>query len=156
MTAPLPPATVFGFFEDARNLEKITPPWLNFRIVNPDGIHMRTGTEIEYVIRWMGVPLRWKTLITGYHPPHEFTDQQARGPYQLWHHQHTFTQTTEGVLISDRVDYRLPLGFLGRIAHAVLVKRQLLQIFRYRQQAIAGILNAPGITFRNPAITTAP
>ena len=140
MTAPVPLARVFEFFEDARNLEKITPPWLNFRIVNPDGIRMRAGAEIDYVIRWMGVPMKWKTVIAEYDPPHRFVDEQARGPYSLWHHEHTFEETAGGVLIRDRVDYRLPLGWAGRIAHAVLVKRQLLEIFRYRQRTIAQIL----------------
>jgi ligand-binding SRPBCC domain-containing protein len=154
MTVPLPVAEVFSFFEDARNLGRITPPWLNFRIVNPEGIRMRPGAEIDYVIGWMGVPMKWKTVIREYQPPHRFVDEQARGPYSLWHHEHTFEETAAGVVIRDRVDYRLPLGFLGRIAHAVTVRRQLQAIFRYRQAAIAGIFQVPGITFDEPTIAT--
>ena len=63
MTTAVPLARVFQIFEDARNLERITPPWLNFQILNPDAIRMRAGEEINYVIRWMGVPMKWKTII---------------------------------------------------------------------------------------------
>ena len=153
MTAPSPLARVFSFFEDARNLEAITPPWLNIRVLDAERIRMRAGAEIDYVIRWMGVPLKWKTTITEYSPPYRFVDEQSRGPYALWHHEHTFEETAEGVTIRDRVDYRLPLGWLGRAAHALLVKRQLLEIFRYRQKTIAGILSVSGIVFDEPRIS---
>jgi len=152
MTAPLPATEVFAFFEDARNLGRITPPWLNFRIENPDAIRMRAGERINYVIGWMGLPMKWKTVIRAYEPPNRFIDEQASGPYKLWHHEHTFEETPAGVVIRDRVDYCLPLGILGRVAHTLLVKRQLLEIFRYRQATIARIFNVPGITFDEPRI----
>jgi len=153
MTAPVPLGQVFRFFEDARNLEKITPPWLNFKILRADSIQMRPGEEINYVIRWMGVPMKWKTCIREYDPPKKFVDEQDSGPYTLWHHEHTFVETDAGVLIRDRVDYQLPLGPLGRLAHWLLVKRQLLEIFRYRQKTIAAILGQPGIRFDEPVVT---
>lgn len=153
MVAPVALAEVFRFFEDARNLGRITPPWINFQIVNPEGIAMREGAEIDYIIRWQGLPMKWKTLITQYDPPRCFVDEQLRGPYSLWHHEHTFEETAEGVAIRDRVVYRLPLGPLGRIAHALMVKRQLLEIFRFRQAAIAKILAVPGITFDDPQVS---
>lgn len=153
MTAPAPLREVFGFFEDPRNLGRITPPWLNFRILDPDRVRMRRGAEIDYVIRWQGVPMKWKTMIAAYDPPRGFVDEQARGPYSLWHHEHTFEETPDGVLIRDQVDYRLPLGPLGEIAHAVMVKNQLLEIFRFRQKAIAEILAVPGITFDEPTVS---
>ena len=141
MTLRKPLREVFAFFEDPRNLGRITPPWLNFRIVNPDAIEMNAGAEINYVIGWMGLPMKWKTIIKSYDPPHQFIDEQARGPYALWHHEHTFEETPDGVLIGDRVDYKLPFGPLGGIAHALVVKRQLRAIFRYRQQAIASAMS---------------
>jgi ligand-binding SRPBCC domain-containing protein len=153
MTAPLPIAEVFSFFEDARNLGRITPAWLNFRILNADRIHMRAGAEIDYVIGWMGLSLRWKTIIREYEPPHRFVDEQASGPYALWRHRHTFEETDAGVVIRDCVDYRLPLGLLGRIAHGLIVKRQLLQIFQYRQATIARLFNVPGIDIVLPSST---
>jgi len=152
MTAPVPLAEVFRFFEDPRNLGRITPPWLNFRIVNPAGVEMREGAEIDYIIRWQGLPLKWKTVITRHNPPRFFVDEQFRGPYSLWRHEHTFEETPDGVVIRDRVDYRLPFGPLGRIAHALMVKNQLLEIFRFRQKAIAEILATPGITFDEPRV----
>ena len=156
MTTTVPLPEVFRFFEDPRNLGRITPPWLNFAIVVPKGVpggtQMRKGAEIDYVIRWQGLPMKWKTLITEYDPPVRFVDEQARGPYALWHHEHTFEEMADGVTIRDRVDYRLPLGVLGAIAHAVMVKRQLLEIFRFRQGAIAKILGVPGIRFEEPRV----
>ena len=147
MTAPLPVTEVFEFFEDARNLGRITPKWLNFRILNPEGIRMKAGAEINYVIGWMGVPIKWKTVIKAYEPPDRFIDgsgMEVKPGYK---------QTDAGVIIRDRVDYRLPFGIFGRMAHAILVKRQLLEIFRYRQATIARILNVPGITFDTPSVT---
>jgi ligand-binding SRPBCC domain-containing protein len=140
MTARVPLARVFRFFEDARNLEKITPPWLNFRIVDPDGIRMRKGAEIDYVIRWMGLPMKWKTVISEYDPPTRFVDEQTSGPYSLWRHTHTFEETNAGVVIRDCVEYRLPFGIFGRLAHALVVRRHLREIFHFRQTAIARIL----------------
>jgi ligand-binding SRPBCC domain-containing protein len=140
MTARVPLARVFRFFEDARNLERITPPWLNFRIVDPDGIRMRKGAEIDYVIRWMGLPMKWKTVISEYDPPTRFVDEQTRGPYSLWRHTHTFEETNAGVVIRDCVEYRLPLGIFGRLAHALVVRRHLREIFHFRQTTIARIL----------------
>ena len=96
MTAPVPLPQAFAMFENPHNLAKITPPWLNFRVVTPEPVVMRKGAEIDYVIRWLGLPIRWKTLITAYDPPHGFVDEQARGPYTLWRHQHTLTETERG------------------------------------------------------------
>ena len=150
MTTAVPLARVFQIFEDARNLERITPPWLNF--LNPDAIRMRAGEEINYVIRWMGVPMKWKTIIRAYDPPRMFVDEQAKGPYRLWHHEHTFEETAAGVVIRDRVDYRLPFGLLGQAAHALLVKGQLLEIFRYRQAGVAKMLAQPVVASEDPVI----
>ena len=138
----LPLERVFAFFEDPRNLAEITPPWLNFRILNPDSVQMRKGAEIDYQIRWLGIAMNWKTLITEYDPPLRFVDEQARGPYSYWHHEHTFEETPDGVLIHDCVDYKLPLGMLGDIAHAVMVRRQLEGIFDYRESAIRRLLGS--------------
>jgi hypothetical protein len=154
MTVPAPLGQVFQFFEDPGNLARITPVWLSVRIVDPDAVRMREGAEIDYVIRWWVLPLKWRTLIARYAPPFSFVDEQVRGPYRYWHHEHTFEATPEGIAIRDRVDYALPLGILGRLAHALIVKRQLLAIFRFRQAAIAGILGVEGVAFDAPVIGT--
>jgi ligand-binding SRPBCC domain-containing protein len=78
-------------------------------------------------------------------------DEQARGPFSRWRHTHTFLETSEGTEVRDQVDYRLPLRFLGQVAHAMVVKRQLLGIFRYRQHRVAAMLAVPGIVYAEPA-----
>jgi len=140
MTAPVRIEQAFALFEDPYNLTKVTPGWLKFRIETRHRISMSRGAEIDYTIRWLGLPVNWSTLITDYDPPRLFVDQQIRGPYKVWRHRHEFRETAAGTIISDRVDYRLPLGFLGDLAHALVVRRQLIGIFRFRQRAIADLL----------------
>jgi len=152
MTAPVSIGRAFEIFENPYNLAKITPAWLNLKVVNREQVVVRVGAEIDYVIRWMGLPVRWKTRITAYDPPHGFVDEQERGPYVLWRHQHKLEESGDGVRISDLVTYKLPLGPLGRIAHSLTVKRQLLDIFRFRQSAIAELLGGRGVRCDDPSI----
>lgn len=97
---------------------------------------MEEGARIEYRIRWMVFTLRWVTVIARWVPGVEFQDRQERGPYRTWIHTHRFQSEGDGVLMRDRVEYELPFGVLGRIAHALLVQRQLEGIFEYRRSAI--------------------
>lgn len=127
---------VFAFFEKPENLEKITPPQLNFKIITPSPIQMKQGALIDYLIKMHGLPLKWRTLITHYNPPHEFIDKQINGPYALWEHTHRFTEVGNKTRIEDEVLYALPFGILGQLAHALWVKRQLNQIFNHRQEVI--------------------
>ena len=127
---------VFAFFERPENLSKITPPTAGFEILTPGKITMQTGAIIDYTVRPLGPRLHWRTLITDYDPPHKFIDVQLKGPYKFWHHTHTFEKTKEGTLITDRVRYILPFGILGRLAHVLVVKRQLNNIFDYRRRVI--------------------
>jgi ligand-binding SRPBCC domain-containing protein len=134
----LPAERAFGFFTDARNLEAITPPWLDFRLATRGPIEMRPGAVIEYRLKLHGVPVRWRTRIEAWEPPVRFVDVQVRGPYALWEHTHAFEPDGElAVVIRDRIRYALPFGPLGRIAHAAFVKRDLDRIFDYRQRAVA-------------------
>lgn len=134
LLAPLRISRVFEAFENPYNLAIITPPWLNFQVTSDERVVMKEGAEIRYRFRWLGLPMAWKTIITEYRPPYSFVDEQARGPYPLWRHRHTFEETSEGTLVRDRVDYALPLGPLGRAAHAAVVGAQLRKIFAYRQE----------------------
>lgn len=128
--------TVFKFFESPEHLALITPPWLDFHILTPTPITMRQGTLIDYTIRWLTVPVRWTTLITSYEPPYRFVDEQIRGPYSLWHHSHTFVEKDGVTEMHDEVQYALPAGVFGRVAHAALVRKQLEEIFDYRSHVI--------------------
>jgi len=137
-----PLAEVFDFFARVENLGRITPPWLHFRIHSPLPIQIRVGTQIDYTIRLAGVPLRWRTRIVVWEPERRFVDLQERGPYALWEHAHEFAPRGAGVKMTDRVRYALPLGWLGRAAHAVAVRRALAAIFDYRAARIDALLAA--------------
>jgi ligand-binding SRPBCC domain-containing protein len=133
---PRPPGDVFPFFADAFNLEAITPQWLRFRVLTPAPVTMAPGTLLEYRLRLHGLPLRWLTRIEAWEPPVRFADAQVRGPYRLWHHTHSFEPDGDGTVMRDRVRYALPLGPLGELAHAALVRRDLDRIFAFRQAAV--------------------
>ncbi|HZP80413.1 MAG TPA: SRPBCC family protein [Chthonomonadaceae bacterium] len=141
--------TAFDFFVDPYNLPRITPPWLGFQIVRLEPPVIQAGTLIDYRLKWFGVPYFWQTLIEAWEPGVRFVDTQKRGPYILWHHTHTFATHDEGVLLSDRVRYRLPFGPLGALLHTLLVRRQLEAIFDYRAEQIAALLS--GGTFYRAA-----
>jgi ligand-binding SRPBCC domain-containing protein len=134
-SVPRPHEEVFAFFSDPDNLARITPPWLGFRMRTPRQ-EMRQGLRIAYRIRPLGVPQRWRSEITLWDPPHRFVDEQVRGPYRSWHHLHEFHAVDGGTEIRDTVRYTLPLGPLGRLAHALVVRRQLESIFAYRARVI--------------------
>ena len=136
---PRPRDEVFAFFAEAQNLEMLTPAFLNFRILTPLPLDMRSGTLIDYQIRLGGVPMRWRTRIETFEAPVRFVDVQLAGPYRTWHHVHEFQDAPGGTLVTDRVDYALPFGFLGALAHRLFVRRALKRIFDYRQQRLAEI-----------------
>ena len=136
MLVKLPIEEVFQVFENPYNLIKITPPSMDFRVTNGKPVEMRKGELIHYRFRMMGLPMTWTTLISEYSPPFQFVDEQLQGPYTCWHHLHTFKETEQGVEVSDIVDYTLPLGALGILGQPI-VKPQLLEIFRFRQQTLA-------------------
>lgn len=139
---PRPREEVFAFFSDARNLELLTPDWLRFHVQTiPRAI--ATGVHIQYRLKWHGIPLRWITEITRWNPPHDFEDIQLSGPYKLWHHRHRFQELNGGTEMIDVVQYALPFGFLGRIAHALQVRRNVEQIFDYRHARIQDMFGGP-------------
>ncbi len=130
---------VFDFFADAANLERITPPQLGFRILTERPISVAEGTLIDYVLRLRGVPVKWRTEISVWRPPHEFIDRQLKGPYKQWIHRHTFEDIDGSTtLMKDEIHYRLPFEPFGDLGH-FLVKKELNFIFDFRHRAIAEI-----------------
>ena len=127
---------VFSFFADAHNLEILTPPWLSFQILTPGPIRMEIGTRIDYRLRVHGLPVRWQSEITAWEPPHYFVDEQRRGPYRLWIHEHRFQVLENCTLALDEVRYAVPGGSL---VNRILVKRDLRRIFDHRQHQLQRI-----------------
>jgi ligand-binding SRPBCC domain-containing protein len=127
---------VFAFFKRPANLERLTPPWLNFRILSSSDAEVRQGTRIRYRLRLNGIPLTWESLISRYEEGVLFVDEQIRGPYRRWVHLHGFREVPGGVEVSDRVEYALPFGPLGDLVHALVVRRQLNAIFAFRRRAM--------------------
>jgi ligand-binding SRPBCC domain-containing protein len=124
---------VFPFFSSAHNLEQITPDFLRFQIVTPGEIQVSAGSVINYSLRLHHIPLRWTTLISLWEPPHRFVDEQIRGPYRYWIHNHTFEECSEGVIVRDSVRYQV-IG--GAIVHNLFVRNDVLNIFRFRQRKL--------------------
>lgn len=135
---PLPPEEVFPFFANAANLETITPPWLNFKIITPTPIAMGEGTLIDYRLRIRGFPVRWRTRIRSWQPPHRFVDEQLRGPYRQWIHEHTFEARDGGTLARDLVSYAVPFDFL---THSWMVRPDIEMIFRFRADLLIRYFN---------------
>ena len=133
---PLP--EVYAFFCDAHNLAAITPPELEFQILSPQEAGTDDPDLLDYRLKVRGVPLRWRTRILRRAPNAGFVDEQARGPFSLWHHTHTFTDEGDRVRMDDEVIYRLPLWPLGDIA-APWVKRELDRLFEFRTRRIREI-----------------
>ena len=127
---PHPIDRVFPFFAEAENLETLTPPLLKFRIVTPRPIEMRVGALIDYKLRVHGIPLKWRSEITAWEPPFRFVDEQRRGPYRLWVHEHRFEEVDGGTRVEDRVEYAV-LG--GTLIQKLFVAPDLKRIFAFRQ-----------------------
>jgi ligand-binding SRPBCC domain-containing protein len=145
---PLARAEVFAFFADARNLEAITPDFLRFSILPPVPTSLDVGSRIDYRLSLFGIPFHWRTRIAAWQPGVRFVDVQDRGPYALWHHTHTFADVDGGTRVADRVEYRLPLGPLGEVAHPIMVRRVLGRIFDHREQRVARLLGAAPASLR--------
>ena len=131
-----PTPEVFAFFSDASNLDALTPPFLNFRILTPMPVEIRQGTQLDYQLSLFGLPFRWRTRITDWKPNVRFVDEQESGPYALWRHTHEFEARGNATLMRDVVDYTEPLGAIGAVAHHLFVRRTLERIFDYRRDAV--------------------
>jgi ligand-binding SRPBCC domain-containing protein len=137
---------VFDFFSNALNLESLTPPWLRFHVVTPTPIEMAAGTEIEYRLKVHGIPMAWRSRITVWEPPQRFVDEQLKGPYRLWIHEHRFVEHSGGTVCEDHLRYA-PIG--GSIVNRLVVEKDVKRIFAYRSERLLEIFGhenhpAPG------------
>lgn len=136
----------WDFFSSAKNLSRITPPEMQFKITSEfenDGIY--DNMVIDYIVRpVLGIPLKWKTVITQVNKPFQFADMQAKGPYKKWVHVHTFIEKENGTLVKDEVTYALPFNIFGRFAHFLFVRKKLEQIFEFRKETLERLF--PGET----------
>jgi ligand-binding SRPBCC domain-containing protein len=137
---PRTPEDLFPFFADAANLNVLTPPWLDFKIVTPLPIDMKQGVLIDYRIGLKGVPMKWRTLISAWEPPVRFIDEQIKGPYSLWRHEHIFVPDRGGTNCIDRVSYS---HWGGPLAEKLLVRPDLERIFAYRKEKMAELFGKP-------------
>ena len=138
---PRPRPEVFQFFAEAGNLQRITPPWVDFRIETPLPIAMHVGAVIDYRLKVHGIPIGWRSEITAWEPPHRFVDEQRRGPYSAWIHTHTFRDAPGGTLVEDHVEFRVPGGWT---VERLFVRRDVAAIFRHRQHAILDAFGVEG------------
>lgn len=130
------------FLSDPKNLKRITPSYMGFDILSGADRNMFPGQIIQYRLTpILGIPFRWVTEITHVQEGHYFVDEQRFGPYTFWHHKHFIRQTEQGVIMEDIVDYKLPLGPLGWLAHALFVRSKVKQIFDFREKALNEIFN---------------
>lgn len=138
---PYPRDQVFAFFSDASNLQSLTPAWLRFSVLTPPPILIADGTLIDYRLQVHGIPLRWQSRISVWDPPLRFVDEQTRGPYHRWHHQHVFEVVDGGTLCRDIVDYAV---YGGSLINALFVRPDLLKIFAFRQSKLREVFPTTG------------
>ena len=131
------------FLSDPKNLKRITPDYMGFDIISGAERKMFPGQIIQYHLTpILGIPFRWVTEITHVQEGEFFVDEQRFGPYTFWHHKHFINKTENGVVMEDIVDYKLPLGPLGWLAHVLFVRAKVKQIFDYREKALNEIFNS--------------
>lgn len=133
---------VFPFFADERNLERITPPWLHFKVSRKTTAALAEGSLIDYRLKVHGVPLKWRSKIIEWKPGESFVDVQVKGPYRLWHHTHEFFPSGKGTLMRDRIRYQVPRIPLADLFINRFVSKDIERIFSYRRAKIEEIFGA--------------
>ncbi len=134
---PQPPEAIWPYFCDEKNLEELTPAFLNFEVLGKSTPEIGEGTLIDYRLRLNGIPMGWQSRIENWAPDRRFVDTQVKGPYAHWQHAHEFVPMANGTLLRDVVRYRLPLGWLGSTLAGCKVESQVDQIFAHRAARIA-------------------
>ncbi len=135
-------STCWDFFSSPQNLKKITPPYMGFNIKYELPEKMYEGLMIEYTVKpLLGIPMSWVTEIKTVKDKQFFVDEQRKGPYKMWHHEHHFKEVEGGVEMTDIVSYEIPLGFLGHFAHFLFVRKKLVEIFDFRIKMVDEIFS---------------
>lgn len=136
--------TVWDFFSSPANLSKITPPEMGFRITSPEQHDFYAGMFITYKVSpALGIKLDWVTEITQINTRKFFIDEQRRGPYSIWHHEHHFKEVEGGVEMHDLLYYAVPFGFIGKLANLIFVRSKVKQIFAHREKRIDVLFPKP-------------
>lgn len=134
---PISKKEAWDFLSDPKNLKVITPDHMGFHITSGANRAMYAGQIIQYVVKpFAGYSTKWVTEITHVKEGEYFVDEQRFGPYELWHHKHFLSEVDGGTLMEDIIDYKIPFGILGQLAQPLLVKKQLKQIFEYRENKL--------------------
>ena len=136
---PQPRHQIFQFFADPANLERLTPGWLRFQIINEAPQPMKEGARLDYRLRIHRAPIKWQSEIIAWDPPHRFVDRQTKGPYQFWEHEHTFLERERGTLVCDKVQYSV---FGGALVNRLFVAPDLDRIFKYRHSVLKTIFES--------------
>ena len=143
---PIDIDTAWDFFSSPKNLAQITPPYMGFLITSQNIEKMHVGQIITYKIGILpGIKQNWVTEITHIQDKLFFVDEQRFGPYALWHHQHHFEKTDDGILMTDILHYKVPFGLIGTIADALFVDNKIEEIFNYREKAVERIFEFEAI-----------
>jgi ligand-binding SRPBCC domain-containing protein len=141
---PQPRKVVFPFFSEIKNLEILTPDFLNFHVLKKSTEQIQSGTEIDYRLNIHGVAVKWRSKILDWHPGSQFRDIQLKGPYKKWDHTHTFEDLAEGTLLKDKVIYRMPLGVFGDNLLSPIITKDIKSIFGFRKEKIRTLFGKPG------------
>ena len=135
---PISMEQAWKFLSDPKNLKIITPDYMRFEILGGDEKMMYPGQIIKYIVTpVMGIPAKWITEITHVKEGEYFVDEQRFGPYALWHHKHFIRPIKNGIEMEDIIDYKIPFGILGQMAHPIIVKPKLKEIFEYRKKKLS-------------------
>ena len=146
---PQPRDRVFEFFSDAFQLQTLTPDWMFFSVLTLPPIHLATGALIDYRLRVHGIPVRWQSRISVWEPPLRFVDEQTRGPYRCWRHEHVFEEVDGGTLCRDIVDYEV---YGGSLINALLVRPDLIKIFTFARASSANCSRHPACACCRPIL----
>jgi ligand-binding SRPBCC domain-containing protein len=138
---PRPVTEVFDFFIQPANLLRVTPPELHMRLVEgPE--RLQFGSRITFQGRRWGIPQRIVSEVTVFQPEVVFVDEQRRGPFRKWVHQHRFEALPDGTRLTDQIEFEPPGGVLGLLVTARVLERDLQWIYAYRQEKLVELLGA--------------